>query len=112
MRRHDFGGNFGGPIARSGPLANKLFGFVNFEMEWIPQTQTRSQTTLTEEARQGIFRYVTAAGEQRTVNVLEHGRRGRPAIDARPDHGRAAGQEAERSSTPRSNRARRCGRKS
>ena len=70
LRRHDFGGNFGGPIARSGPLANKLFGFVNFEVEWIPQTQTRTQTTLTEEARLGTFRYVTAAGEQRTVNVL------------------------------------------
>ena len=26
---------------------------------------------LTEEARQGIFRYATAAGEQRTVNVYQ-----------------------------------------
>ena len=68
LRRHDFG-NFGGPIVRSDLLANKLFGFVNYEMEWIPQTQTRTQT-MTEEARQGTFRYVTAAGEQRTVNVL------------------------------------------
>jgi hypothetical protein len=69
LRRHDFGGNFGGPIARTGPLANKLFGFVNYEMEWIPQTTTRTATALTEEARSGIFRYTTAAGEQRTANL-------------------------------------------
>ncbi|HEX7779227.1 MAG TPA: carboxypeptidase-like regulatory domain-containing protein, partial [Vicinamibacterales bacterium] len=83
LRRHDFGGNFGGPITRTGPLANKLFGFANFEVEWIPQTQTRSQTTLTEEARLGIFRYVTAGGEQRTVNVLSMA--GAAGLQSAPD---------------------------
>ena len=74
LRRHDFGGNFGGPVFFAGPLANKLFFFANYEMEWIPQTQTRTATLLTEEARAGIFRYTTAAGEQRTVNLLDMAR--------------------------------------
>lgn len=66
LRRHDFGGNFGGPILR-----DRIFFFGNYEQEYIPQTQTRSQTLLQLEAQQGIFRYQTAAGEQRTVNVLD-----------------------------------------
>ena len=71
LRRHDFGGNFGGPILRRGSLANKVFAFFNWEVEWIPRTATHTQRTLTEEARLGIFRYTTAGGEQRTVNVFE-----------------------------------------
>jgi Carboxypeptidase regulatory-like domain len=33
FRRHDFGGNFGGPLAPFGPLKDKLFFFVNLEQE-------------------------------------------------------------------------------
>ena len=58
LRRHDFGGNFGGPLVPSGSLRSKLFFFANYEQEYIPQTTTRSQTILTTEAQQGIFRYV------------------------------------------------------
>lgn len=70
LRRHDFGGNFGGPLFPHGSLRQKLFIFVNYEQQYIPQTQTRAQTLLTLEANQGIFRYQTAAGEQRTANLL------------------------------------------
>ena len=69
LRRHDWGGNLGGPLVPRGSLREKLFFFVNYEQEHIPLTQTRNQTILTEEARQGIYRYQTAAGEQRTANV-------------------------------------------
>jgi hypothetical protein len=70
LRRHDFGGNFGGPLVPTGTWRDKLFLFMNYEEEYIPLTQTRNQTILTPEAEQGIFRYQTATGEQRTVNLL------------------------------------------
>lgn len=71
LRRHDFGGNFGGPLLPGTRFRDKVFLFLNYEQEYIPQTQTRTQTLLTAEAEQGIFRYQTAAGEQRTVNLLQ-----------------------------------------
>ena len=69
VRVHDFGFNFGGPMFPVGGWRDKLFLFVNYEQQWSPQTQTRTQTVLTEEARQGIFRYQTSTGEQRTANL-------------------------------------------
>ena len=71
FRRHDFGGNFGGPLVPRGELRSKLFFFANYEQEYIPQTTTRGASVLTPEAQQGIFRYATSTGEQRTVNVLQ-----------------------------------------
>ena len=41
LRRHDFGGNFGGPLVPKGSLRSKLFFFANYEQEYIPQTVTR-----------------------------------------------------------------------
>ena len=70
VRRHDFGFNFGGPVLPTEGWRDKWFLFVNYEQQYNPLTQTRGQLALTEEARQGIFRYQTAAGDQRTVNVL------------------------------------------
>jgi hypothetical protein len=71
LRRHEYGGSFGGPLVPAGTLRNKLFVFVNFEQEYIPATAIQTNTVLTAEAEQGIFRYVTAAGEQRTANLLQ-----------------------------------------
>src|SRR4051812_28964583 len=70
VRQHDFGFNFGGPLLPTGKWRDKLFLFVNYEEQYVPLTQTRSNTILTQEAEQGIFRYQTATGEQRTVNLL------------------------------------------
>ncbi len=66
LRRHDFGGNFGGPIIRE-----KMFFFGNYEQEYIPQTTNRSQVLLQRDAQQGIFNYQTSTGERRSVNVLQ-----------------------------------------
>lgn len=88
LRRHDFGGNLGGPLVPRGALRDKLFFFVNYEQEYIPQTQNRSLTLLTQEAQQGIYRYQTASGEQRTVNVLDIARQN--GFDATPDPTMAA----------------------
>ena len=70
-RVHEYGGSFGGPLVPAGKLREKLFAFVNFEQEYIPATAIQTNTVLTAEAEQGIFRYVTPAGEQRTANLLQ-----------------------------------------
>src|SRR5712692_7318454 len=40
-RRHEYGGNIGGPLAPVGRLRDKLFVFLNFEQEYIPATATQ-----------------------------------------------------------------------
>ena len=101
LRRHDFGGNFGGPLVPRGKWRDKLFLFVNYEQEYIPQSQTRTQTLLTAEAEQGIFRYQTAAGEQRTANVLQ--------IAAQNGFSTTADPDARRRCSPSSQSARQLG---
>ncbi|OFW10625.1 MAG: hypothetical protein A3H96_01375 [Acidobacteria bacterium RIFCSPLOWO2_02_FULL_67_36] len=71
LRRHDFGGNFGGPLIPTGKLRDKVFLFINYEEEYIPQTATRTQTMLQAEAQSGVFRYQTSSGEVRTANLLD-----------------------------------------
>jgi hypothetical protein len=71
FRRHDFGGNFGGPLAPGTRLRDKLFIFINYEEEYIPLTETRDQTVLKAETESGVFTYRTTAGEIRTANVLD-----------------------------------------
>lgn len=71
LRRHDFGGNFGGPLAPGTTLRDKLFFFVNYEQEYIPQTNTREETVLkpeytlgtpTGDPAQGIFNSTSLPG--------------------------------------------------
>jgi carboxypeptidase family protein len=71
LRRHDFGGNFGGPLVPSGDWRDKLFIFINYEQEHIPQTQTRTQTVLQPQTEQGVFTYRTASGQVQSRNVLD-----------------------------------------
>ena len=71
LRRHDFGGNFGGPVLPGTRYRDKLFLFLNYEEEYIPQTATRERTVLQPITEQGIFTYRTSSGEVRTANVLE-----------------------------------------
>jgi hypothetical protein len=72
LRRHDFGGNFGGPLLPTTRFREKLFLFMNYEEEYIPQTTTRTNTILTLEAEQGIFRVSDGSGRaSRTANVLQ-----------------------------------------
>jgi hypothetical protein len=71
FRRHDYGGNLGGPLTPMGPLRDKLFFFVNLESEFLPGSAIQTNAVLTTEAQQGIFRYQTASGEQRTANLLQ-----------------------------------------
>ena len=56
LTQNQFGGNFGGPLVPRGPLHDKLFFFANYEQEYIPLSQTRTQTVLKLEAEQGVFR--------------------------------------------------------
>jgi carboxypeptidase family protein len=70
LRRNDFGGNIGGPLLPGTSLRDKVFLFVNYEQESIPQTQTRTRTVLRPVTEAGVFTYQTATGEQRQVNLL------------------------------------------
>ena len=80
LRRHDFGGNFGGPI-----IANKLFVFANYEVEYIPLTANQTNTILTEAARQGTFQIRHGCRRGAVGQRLPAGRRQWIPVDSRPD---------------------------
>jgi hypothetical protein len=80
---NQYGFRLGGPflVPRFGTGGNpvrttrdKAFFFVNYEEFRIPEQATRQRTILSEQARLGNFRYVTAAGTQ-TVNLYDVARR-------------------------------------
>src|SRR5262249_49200624 len=70
VHRQQEGGSLGGPFPL-GKLKQKLFFFVDYEVEPIPRADTYTNAVLTREAQQGVFRYRTASGEERTANLLE-----------------------------------------
>ena len=82
LRRHDFGGNFGGPIIRSGPLATSSSASSNYEVEWIPQTSTRNALIADRRSAAGLV-------------PLHDGRR-RGANRERPADGRRRGLSSPR----------------
>ena len=74
---NQFGGRIGGPIALPGfgtggsPIKvfrDRAFFFVNYEEFRIPEQATRQRTILSDDARNGIFRYNTSGGV-RSVNL-------------------------------------------
>jgi hypothetical protein len=66
IRQHEFGFNLGGPIVQ-----NRLFFFGNYEQIHVPGTTVLNRTVLTQEATQGIFRYVATDGSTQTANILQ-----------------------------------------
>ena len=65
IRQHEFGFNLGGPI-----IQNRLFFFGNYE-QIVPGTTVLTRTVLTQEATQGVFRYVATDGSTQTANLLQ-----------------------------------------
>src|SRR5262249_27393729 len=65
LNQNQLGVSIGGPILR-----NKLFYYGNYEAFRNHQQSPRNRAILTPSARQGIFRYLNAAGVQQ-VNVLD-----------------------------------------
>ncbi len=68
--QHIYGGSFGGPLfnpgfgegTKPGFLRDKAFFFVNFQKLSALETSLVSRTVYTQEARNGLFRYITGTG--------------------------------------------------
>jgi Carboxypeptidase regulatory-like domain len=80
-RENFFGGTVGGPVYLPkrlfGPFGydgrNRSFWFFSYEGFREPFSITRNRRVLTQEARQGIFRYTGKNGEIEPVRLLEKG---------------------------------------
>jgi hypothetical protein len=82
QRQHFYGGDIGGPVyflnfGEGGPTIfkgkDRAFFFFSFEGFRENFQVTRNRTVLTQEARQGIFRYTGTNGQVQTVNLLQVG---------------------------------------
>ncbi|MDX2041722.1 MAG: carboxypeptidase-like regulatory domain-containing protein [Acidobacteriota bacterium] len=83
IRQNFFGGTIGGPIRLPkkafGPAAydgrDKSHFFFSYEGFREPFSVTRNRTVLTEQARQGIYRYTDASGATQSLNIFSIGNR-------------------------------------
>jgi hypothetical protein len=66
---NQWGFKVGGPVTPW--LKDKVFFFFAYDEFRLPEQQIRSRVILTPEAEAGIFRYLTGAGELRSVNLLQ-----------------------------------------
>lgn len=75
LRQHFFGVAAGGPvwIPKLYDGRNKSFWFFSYEGFREPFSQVRNRTVLTDQARQGIYRYTGANGQLQSVNLLTLG---------------------------------------
>jgi hypothetical protein len=74
--RNQYGGRLGGPI-----LKNKAFFFILFDNQRYLQKVNVVTTTLTEQARQGIFRYLTAGSPGGTARRNGNAFSNTPSVD-------------------------------
>ena len=74
-RQNFFGFTLSGPVVipKVYDGRNRSFWFFSYEGFREPFSVTRNRTVLTDQARQGIFRYVGANGQLQTVNLLSLG---------------------------------------
>jgi hypothetical protein len=68
-----FGGSVGGPVAIPNVYTgrNRTFFFAASELSREPAEAARERTAWTEDARNGIFKYLGASGNVQQVNLLE-----------------------------------------
>jgi hypothetical protein len=71
-RTHNYGGNFGGKLLPHTRFKDKLFFFVNLELDYIPSQTASTRNILTPDAMTGIFRYqVGNTGTYQPINLLQ-----------------------------------------
>lgn len=83
VRQNFFGGTIGGPLWLPGKIfgpaaydgRSKSFFFFSYEGFREPFSVTRNRTVLTEQARQGIYRYTGADGSLQSLNIFSIGNR-------------------------------------
>jgi hypothetical protein len=66
LNQNQIGGTFGGPI-----IKDKFFFYTNYEAFRLHQQWTEDTTILTNDARNGIFTYMTRSGNLQKVNLLQ-----------------------------------------
>jgi len=85
LRQHFYGGDIGGPVhflnfgdgvPKHWNGKDKAFFFFSYEKFSQSDARSRNRTVLTQEARNGIFRYTDTTGALQTINLLNLSTRG------------------------------------